>query len=94
MMAFEKFCTPIFFASAVILLSACASNSEMRPTGNFEAMTAKSPAYKCQSGYVLTCETKNVGRIRFNRIGQDNIEYCACEVEGNVPVQSPLPGIY
>jgi hypothetical protein len=78
----------------VLLLGACASDPNKIPTGNFEKATAKSEGIRCPSGYVLTCEAKRTGRIRFGKMGGDNLESCSCEVESGMPVNSPLPGIY
>ena len=82
-------------------LGACASNAEKdesatekSTSGNFEEQTAKTPAPKCGAGYILTCEVGNTGRIRFGRMKRDDLQSCACEPEGNMPVNSPLPGIY
>jgi hypothetical protein len=77
-----------------LLLGACASDPNRVPTGNFAKATAKSETIKCPSGYVLTCEAKRTGRIRFGKMGGENLESCSCEVESGVPINSPLPGIY
>ena len=82
-------------------LGACASNAEKdesatekSTSGNFEEQTARTPAPSCGAGYILTCEVGKTGRIRFGRMKRDDLQSCACEPEGNMPVNSPLPGIY
>jgi len=80
--------------ASAFLLAGCSGNEEkILPSTEYEDAVARTPTYKCPSGYVLTCESKRVGRIRFSSIGKDNVESCSCEVH-SVPVQSPLPGIY
>ena len=84
-----------------IMLAGCASNKTAEeqaeegagPSKEYSVATAKTDGYSCPSGYVLRCETRRVGRIRFASIGKDNIESCSCEYNV-VPNQSPLPGIY
>lgn len=83
-----------------MLIAGCASSSEIDPavTGSapsveYEESTTKTASYRCPPGYVLRCESKRVGRIRFNSIGRDNLESCSCEVNA-MPPNSPLPGIY
>lgn len=84
-----------FAVSAVLLLAGCASNEEIvGPSAEYEQATAKTRSYRCQSGYVLQCETTRVGRIRFTSIGKQNIESCSCEPNNLPSSQSPLPGIY
>ena len=87
-------------AVAVLLLfgvAGCASTEEgkSRKDENFayEESTAKTVAPRCPAGYVLQCESRNTGRIRFGRIGNKNLENCACEPYQGMPTQSPLPGI-
>ena len=83
------------------MLGACASNAEKEasdidkiPSGNFEEQTAKVATPRCSAGYTLTCEASKTGRIRFGRMKRDDLQSCSCEPEGNIPVNSPLPGIY
>ena len=81
--------------TTVLLLVGCASNEEtIGPSTEYEQATAKTRSYRCQSGYVLQCETTRVGRIRFTSIGKQNIESCSCEPHNLPSSQSPLPGIY
>jgi hypothetical protein len=78
-----------------ILTAGCASNAEkIGPSIEYEDATVKTASYRCPSGYVLQCETKRVGRIRFNSIGTQNLESCSCGVNNMPSTQSPLPGIY
>jgi len=85
----------IAIALFTLCIAGCATDSETRePSAVYEAATAKSPAYNCPSGYVLSCESKKVGRIRFSRMGKGNLESCSCEPYRGMPTQSPLPGIY
>jgi hypothetical protein len=82
-------------------LSACASNQaadesspkRVAPSAEYSSATDKTARYACPAGYVLRCETRRVGRIRFSSIGKDNIESCSCEYNV-IPNQSPLPGVY
>jgi hypothetical protein len=72
----------------------CASNEEnIGPSETYIESTAKQATPKCPSGYVLQCENRTIGRIRFGRIGNKNIDSCACEVYQGMPEQSPVPGI-
>ena len=82
-------------------LGACASNAEKKASvtedpgsTNFEEQTAKVATPRCRAGYTLTCEASRTGRIRFGKMKPANLESCACEPEGGMPVNSPLPGIY
>ena len=80
--------------AATFVLGGCASKEErLGPSPTYEESTVKTAAPKCPSGYVLQCEAKKVGRIRFGRIGKQNIDSCSCEVYQGMPTQSPLPGI-
>jgi len=85
----------IAILAAAIFIAGCASSPEVRePSPEYEDSTAKTPTYKCPSGYVLSCESKKVGRIRFGRMGNKNLDSCSCNVYQGMPTQSPLPGIY
>jgi hypothetical protein len=78
----------------LLLLSACASEeTRYGPSEEYEISTAKSARMDCPAGYVLNCESKRVGRIRFGRLGNQNLESCSCEQYQGMPTQSPLPGI-
>lgn len=80
--------------AAVILAAGCASSpQEYGPSAEYESSTAKPAPIKCPVGTVLSCESKKVGRIRFGRMGNDNLESCACEDYQGMPTQSPIPGI-
>lgn len=85
--------------SALLLaaISGCATQAEgslpKDQNTMYEESTAKSVAPRCPAGYVLQCESRNTGRIRFGRIGNKNLENCACEHYQGMPTQSPLPGI-
>ena len=84
----------IFLAGAILILAGCATNKEPGlPSPAYEEATADTADYKCPSGYVLRCESRGTGRIRFSKIGNANLESCSCETNA-VPAQSPLPGIY
>lgn len=76
------------------LATGCTTTSKKTTSGEYEDATASSESYRCPMGHVLTCETKRTGRIRFGKMGKQNLESCACEPETGVPVNSPLPGIY
>ena len=92
---FDRVCS----AAAAVLCAAlvcggCAADTTRSgPSEHYDQATARGPAPKCPSGYVLQCESKKVGRIRFGRIGNQNLESCACELYQGMPTQSPLPGI-
>ncbi len=94
-------CTRVCAVALFFFVGACASNAEkeasatedLGPT-NFEEQTAKTATPRCGAGYTLTCEASKTGRIRFGRMKRDDLESCSCEPEGNMPVNSPLPGIY
>lgn len=77
-----------------MILAGCATTKEPGiPSAAYEEATADTADYSCPAGYVLRCESRGTGRIRFNRIGNRNLESCSCE-SNSVPMQSPLPGIY
>jgi hypothetical protein len=77
------------------LLGGCASSEERKnPSPEYARAAADTPDPKCPAGFVLQCETKNTGRIRFGMIGKKNLQRCACEQYQGMPTQSPLPGIY
>ena len=73
--------TVIAFAGTVLLLllGACASNADNVAAS--EGKAASPPKIRCPTGYTMVCEAKKVGRIRFGRIGKDNLDSCACEPE-------------
>ena len=90
---------PITAVISLLLLVAagCASTEEgtLPKDENlvYEESTAKTVSPRCPAGYVLQCESRNTGRIRFGRIGNKNLENCACEHYQSMPTQSPVPGI-
>jgi len=61
-------------------LGACASNSETVASGD-DWDDESGPAIRCGAGYTLVCEAKRTGRIRFGRLGKDNLDSCACQPE-------------
>ena len=91
----------LLFVSFCLFIAGCAANptegdappERVAPSAEYSRATAKTSRYQCPAGYVLRCETRRVGRIRFSSIGKDNIESCSCEYNV-MPNQSPLPGIY
>lgn len=86
--------TNIVLLGLLLGLAACASNSDKPPSATYESSTAKSESIRCPAGQVLTCEARRTGRIRFGKMGGNNLESCSCEAESGVPINSPLPGIY
>jgi len=67
-------------ATALMLwLAGCASNAEKDVIP--EDQTAQAQEIRCPAGYTMICEAKKVGRIRFGRLGKDNLDSCACEPE-------------
>ncbi len=80
---------------AGFIVGGCATTDEEQfgPSETYEQSTAKTTAPRCPSGYVLQCESRKVGRIRFNSIGNQDIDSCSCEVYQGMPTQSPVPGI-
>ena len=62
-----------------VLSGACASNAEKGVAEDYQA--AVGPSVRCPAGYMMTCEAKKVGRIRFGRMGKNNLESCSCEPE-------------
>lgn len=85
----------ITFVLFTLCIAGCATDSEtLQPSAVYEDATAKTPSYNCPSGYVLSCESKKVGRIRFSRMGNANLDSCSCELYQGMPTQSPLPGIH
>ena len=84
-----------FAVPALLALCACASTGDDRRDESllYEESTARTSAPRCPAGLVLQCESRKVGRIRFGRIGNKNLENCACEPYQGMPTQSPVPGI-
>jgi len=84
---------------AVVLLLAfslggCASKEEtFGPSETYEKVATKTEMPRCPTGYVLQCEHRATGRIRFGRIGTQDPDSCACEEYMGMPTQSPVPGI-
>ncbi len=76
-------------ATALMLwLTGCASNAEKDVIT--EDPTAQAQEVRCPPGYMKVCEAKKVGRIRFGRIGKDNLDSCACEPENTGRPAKPI----
>ena len=74
----------------MLLLGGCASNAEKDVIT--EEQTAREA--RCPAGYTKVCEAKKVGRIRFGRIGKDNLDSCACEPENTGrPARPVIPSV-
>lgn len=76
----------------MFLLGGCASNAEK----DVMADEPTEPKIRCPAGYTMICEAKKTGRIRFGRIGKDNLDSCACEPEyGSTgrPARTVIPGV-
>ena len=63
----------------MLLLGGCASNAEKDVAGADQ--TARAPTVRCPAGYMMVCEAKRVGRIKFGTIGKEDLDSCACEPE-------------
>ena len=63
----------------MLLLGGCASNAEKDVMTDDQTVQARQ--IRCPAGYTMICEAKKVGRIRFGRLGKDNLDSCACEPE-------------
>jgi hypothetical protein len=75
----------------LLLLEGCSSNAERDEVIEDETVAAE---IRCPAGYTKVCEAKKVGRIRFGRIGKENIDSCACEPENTGrPAQPVIPSI-
>ncbi len=72
----------------MLLLDGCASSAEKDVIP--EDRTAQAAEIRCPPGYMKVCEAKKVGRIRFGRIGKDNIDSCACEPENTGRPANPV----
>lgn len=81
------------FAAGFVAAGCAHKQAGTSPSTAYEESTVRTVVPKCPAGYVLQCESKKVGRIRFGRIGPQNLESCACEEYQGMPTQSPLPGI-
>lgn len=91
----RSMCLNVLAAALALAAAGCASEQErVGPSPAYEQSTAKTEAPRCPTGYVLQCETRKTGRIRFSSIGGRNLETCTCEEYRGMPTQSPLPGIY
>ena len=63
----------------LFLLGGCASNAGSGVSSVDQ--TTRAPAFRCPAGYTMVCEAKKVGRIRFGRMGKDELDSCTCEPE-------------
>jgi hypothetical protein len=75
----------------ILLLGGCASNAEVDVAGDNH--TAREPTVRCPSGYTMVCEAKRVGRIRFGRMGNENLDSCSCEPENFSIGRSQQPAL-
>ena len=76
----------------MLLLGGCASNAEKDVITEDE--TAQAQQIRCPAGYTMICEAKKVGRIRFGRLGKDNLDSCACEPEySSRPPRTVIPSV-
>ena len=85
--------TKAFIATAVfLLLAGCAANADKDATGD---SAASAPKIRCPAGYMMICEAKKTGRIRFGRLGKDNLDSCACQPEYGTgrPQPAVIPGV-
>ena len=72
----------------MLLLGGCASNAEKDEIP--EDPTAQATTIRCPAGYMMICEAKKTGRIRFGRLGRDNLDSCACEPESSGRPAGPV----
>jgi len=70
----------------MLLLGGCASNAEKDVMSD----EPTAPKIRCPAGYTMVCEAKKVGRIRFGRMGKDNLDSCGCEPENTGRPASPV----
>lgn len=76
----------------LFLLGGCAANAE-KDTAS-ENPVASTPQVKCPVGYMMICEAKKTGRIRFGTLGKDKLESCTCEPENTGrPPRTVIPSI-
>ncbi len=75
----------------ILLLGGCASNAEIDVAGDNH--TAREPTVRCPAGYTMVCEAKKVGRIRFGRMGNENLDSCSCEPENFSSGRSQQPAL-
>jgi hypothetical protein len=76
----------------MLLLDGCASSLEKDVVT--EDRTVAAEEIRCPAGYTKVCEAKKVGRIRFGRIGNDNLDSCACEPQDTGrPAKPVIPSI-
>ena len=84
-----KYLVTAYVAVALmLLLGGCASNAEKDVTT--EQATTQAKSIRCPAGYMMICEAKKTGRIRFGRIGKDNLDSCACEPENTGRPAKPM----
>ena len=86
-------CSLVAAISLSFMLGACAANSDKPPSPAYEAATAQTEDIRCPSGYVLICEAKKTGRIKFGKMGR-NLDSCGCAVESGIHADSALSDIY
>lgn len=75
----------------MFLVGGCASTSGSKPSDDDRA--ARAPSVRCPAGFTKVCESKKVGRIRFGRMGEDNLESCSCEPEDFSAGRSQQPAL-
>jgi len=85
-------CFSVVTIAIVMLVAGCATKTDtVGPSVVYEEATEKTVAFECRSGYVLSCEAKRTGRIKFGRIGNKNLDSCQCQREGDILSETNLP---
>ena len=61
----------------ILILGGCASTSNLDDAAAGPDVRERS--VRCPAGHMMVCDAKKVGRIRFGRMGNENLESCSCE---------------
>jgi len=87
-----KTCYSVVTIAITMLVAGCATNAgPVGPSAVYEGATEKTVAFQCRSGYILACESKRTGRIKFGRIGNKNLDSCACLPDSEIITETRLP---
>lgn len=74
-----------------LLLGGCASSGGVSAAESDRA--SEETAMRCPAGFTMVCETRTVGRIRFGRMGKENLDSCSCEPENFGAGRSQQPAL-
>lgn len=74
-----------------LLVGGCAASGGASAAESDRA--SEETALRCPAGFTMVCETRKVGRIRFGRMGKENLDSCSCEPENFGAGRSQQPAL-